>query len=214
MTLTAKWLKVLSLIILTIVILIVLYFASFYYLMWARQFDDDNWHQLAIYNIRINDNQWQGLDIGLPLISRGGVNKMEYEVAIPNRYRLIRDNYIIEVELNPTKRITQANMQIAAKAKADSGDRYLNIELNWQGKCGELLDSASRFIANKNAVGFAVDPYSSGCLKLIPFNEKLESPLTVSPIGLKIYDGENLIGEEQINLEVFSNGIRKYLVTL
>ena len=214
MKLIATWLKVLLLIILAIIGLVVLLNAIFLFAYWARQFDEDSWHQLPIHNIRINDSHWQRLDIDLPIVTRGSNNIMEYEVAIPNRYQLVRDKYIINIELNPTNHGSQANIQIVALAISDTAMDYLKIEPSREGNCGELLDSTSFFIVNKNAVGFAVEDDMENCGELARDNDKLLAPLVINPITLKIYDGEDLIGEEQINLEVFYNGIHKYMVSL
>ena len=139
---------------------------------------------------------------------------MQYEVAIPNKYKLVRDKYMIEIELNPIRHGTQTNMQIVALAISDTAMDYLNIEPSWEGECGELLDSKSHFIANKNAVGFAIEDGMQNCSESEQNNGKLLVPLVINPITLKIFDGDNLIGEEQINAEVFYNGIHKYLVNL
>lgn len=137
---------------------------------------------------------------------------MEYEVAVPNRYQLSRDHYIIDIEINPTRHGTQTNMQIVAQPTSETGDRYLRIEPQWQGQCGMILTPKSHFITNKNAIGFAIERHRQNCKELKQNNGKLVSPLVINPIKLKIYDGATLIGEEQIDFEVFYNGIRRYLV--
>ena len=196
---------------------------AIYYDYWEDINNKNNWEQLPIYNIRIKGDSWQALDIQLPPQLNVAYNVMEYEVAIPHRYRLEREHYVIDIEVNPTGHSLQANLQILTTH--NSGSHKLRVESSWEGNCGSIGKASKKkswgtrtdkietlgspFLTDPKAIAFVWRRYTGDCTK-----DALETIEFASffPIILKIYDGLDLLGEEQIDFEIFKNGVRKYLV--
>lgn len=192
----------------TLVLLAITYgFISYLY---SVDIDDiDSWEQMPIYNIRFKEGPWRALDIRIPPQLKTGYNRIEYQVAIPHRYQLTQKDYVIDIEVNPTRHSMQANLQILVTSSSESQE--LRIEPSWAGNCGEIGSSRTFLLTNPKGISFVWRRHSGDCSE-----EVLENIENVSfdPILLKVYDGSKLLGEERIDFEIFNNGIMRYVVPL
>lgn len=181
------------------------------------------WQEMALYNIRLKGDVWQRLEIRLPSKADHDYSSSKYDVKIAHRYQLERKKYTVNVEVNPSNHGWQTALQILTVSRLNS--QILNVKASWAGNCG-LIGKTSKtgrwqtqldkveslgypFFTDPKAIGFVWRPTRHFCI-----NDVLETPEQASsfPIIIKVFDDGNLIGEEQINFDIFKNGIKKYIV--
>ena len=196
-----------------------------YYDFWedAQNMYRDRWQEMTLYNIRLKGDVWKWLEVRLPSKADHDYSSSKYDVKIAHRYQLDRKKYTVNVEVNPSNHGWQTTLQILTVSKLNS--QVLNVEASWAGNCG-LIGKTSKtgrwqtpldkieslgypFFTDPKAIGFAWRPTRSFCT-----DDSLETPEQASsfPIIIKVFDDGNLIGEEQIDFEIFENGIKKYIV--
>ena len=204
-----------------VVILIFIIIGAIYYDFWEDINNKDNWKTLTLNNIRLKGDVWQRSDIRFPSGIDGHTDYIEYKVAIPHRYLLERERYIVDIEVSPTEATQQIAVQIVTTRQSD-GQR-LKVESSWHGNCGttdlaenigswftELREPKSirhHYFTDPKAIGFTWDRGNLYCTEDTP---KTIEHASSFPILLKIFDGSALIGEEQIDFEIFGNGIMTY----
>jgi hypothetical protein len=209
------------------VAMVVVIIAMIYYDFWedVNNKDSDSWKQQSLYSIRLKDDVWTKFDIRIPTEVDARLQFIDYDVPIPHRYQLEREAYTIDVEVNPTERFWPMALQMLTTSQSDS--RPLRVESSWNGNCGivgntsndgdwdsELdkgLSMGHPYFTNPKAVGFLWADDAGYCKEDMPQTVQHASSF---PIILKIYDGPKLIGEEQIDFEIFENGIRRYILML
>ncbi len=199
------------------ILLILLIIGVIYYDYWEDIHDRDDWEQLQLYSIVLKGNSWQSLNIQLPPKVDTGYRVTEYKIAIPHRYQLKRKQYIIDIEVNPNDHSWPINLQMTTLRKPDL--QALKVASSWLGNCGKtgawepeakrFSSWGSGYFTKPKAIGFLWYPGTGYCTEGIPETAEHASSF---PIQLKIFDGSDLIGEEQIDFEIFENGIMKYIV--
>ncbi len=208
------------------IFLVVLVIAGIiYYDYWEdiNNKDSSSWKQLTLYSIRLEGDEWKKLDIRLPPEKNGRLDVIEYKIAIPYRYYLERELYIIDIEVNPTAHIGSTSLQIVTTRQSDG--QILSVETSWGGRCGlvgnitkagswdsdldKLQSMGYPYFTNPKSVGFLWYNGMKYCKE--GSSETIEHASSF-PIIMKIYDGLDLIGEEQIDFEIFENGIMKYIL--
>lgn len=206
-------------------LVVLLIIGLIYYDFWEdiNNKDSGNWKQMTLYSVQLEGEEWKKLDVRLPADVDGHLDFIKYEVPIPHRYSLERLAYIIDVEVNPSGHNGLVSLQMLTTKKSDG--RFLRVESSWSGNCGivgntsktgswdtkldKIQSMGHPYFTNPKAVGFLWYPGTGYCAKDAPQTAEHASSF---PIILKIYDGSELIGEEQINFEIFKNGIWKYIL--
>lgn len=191
------------------------------YALWDDAYNSDNWAQSPIYSIRLKGELWEKSDFYSPYEKGPNMYMVQYAVAIPHRYQLKLEAYTIDVEIRPIDHRGANAFQVLTIPKIDG--QILRVESSWDGGCGltglisemGMWDDESQtkyltgqsYFTDPKAIGFLWGHYARYCQ-----NKVIETIEQVSamPLMLKIYDGENLIGEEQIAFEIFKNGIKKH----
>lgn len=192
---------------------------AIYQYFWISYNNPDNWRKRPIYNIRITHSDWQSSDISLPSEKiRLTYLLIEPEIAIPFSYRLDREYYSIDLLVNPTGHPWQVNLQLEAH---HSDGHLLTIKPSWAGNCGKIekIIEQSRtrnnrsvfywgtdFFTKADAIGFQWYPNTGYCDEQLPKTAEYASQF---PIILEIYNGEQMIGKEEIPIEIFVNGIAR-----
>jgi GTPase SAR1 family protein len=207
-----------------ILVLLVLLVAFVYYDFQQDIHNRDRWPQSPLQSIVFKGDLWQPLDIRLPTEVDNQQYWIKYNSPIPHLYQLTRKNYQINIEVNPPRRnvyIGPISLQILATRTSD--DKALRVEISWQGNCARVGkisktgkwdtyqerydDMTDFYFTDPSAVGFLWGRGSGGCRKDTP--EAMQQASSF-PISLKIYDGSILLGEAQIDFEIFENGISKF----
>ena len=181
------------------------------------------WQEMTLYSIRLQGDDWQRLEIRQPLQVDHDYSSSKYDVKIPHHYKLERKKYVIDISVKPNEHDWQTNLQILMTNKLDT--RILSVESSWAGNCGivgqtsaagewsnrpdKLKSVGHPFFTDAKTTGFLWYPGTNYCKNGISQTAEHASKY---PITLKIYHDADLIGEEQINFEIFKNGIRKYIV--
>ena len=178
-------------------------------------------HKKTKFNIRIEGDDWQRDDYLPPRFTLQGKLFLGVQ-EVPQLYKLERDTYRIDVRVNATKHSLLTSLQISVLGRPLS--RQLRVEPFWEGNCGKIGHWGNEtviadqlvtswgypFFDDPLAVGFIWYPGTGYCTQGIPQTPEQASAF---PIILKIYGDTGLIGEEQIEIEIFQNGYMYYLVT-
>lgn len=179
-----------------------------------------NWPTFTIHTLVITDDAWQQQDIQVLTAEMLGYNIVESELAIPFRYALEREKYVIDVVVNPAKHERLTTLQILATHNI-SGD-ILTIESQWDGNCA-MIEKVSKsgkwekpidvtdhllayYFTNPKATGFMWFNSTGFCKEERPKTPEYNSQF---PIILKIYHNNELIGREEVPIKIFDNGIKR-----
>ncbi len=172
--------------------------------------------EMKLYSIRLKGDLWKRQEVRLPSKFDHDYSWSKYNREVAHKYQLERDAYHIDVEVNPAGHGLQTNFQLLITRNLDQ--KVLKVESSWGGSCGKIgswkpkpnltTSWGTGYFTKLDAVGFLWGP-GGYCAKGDPNTAEYASSF---PIILKIYDGEHLIGEEQIDFEIFENGIMEYSV--
>jgi hypothetical protein len=201
-------------------VLLLLLIAFLYYDFWQDMHNRDRWPHTTLQSIVVKGDLWTPLDIRLPTEVDNQQHWIKYTTPIPHRYQLKQEHYKIDIEINPVKEIGPTVLQILATRTSDA--KVLSVELSWGGNCARIgkLSKTGQWDTNRekyDAMGglYFTNPRAVGFLwyrgTMYCKNDTTETMQQASsfPILLKIHDDSTLLGEAQIDFEIFENGISK-----